>query len=211
MKRFFAWILAAVLVLALAGCGGGETPASSEASSASSQSSASSEVASEPASESQADTEGDYPATVPDVTVTDVLITPPEGFTQAEDGSLVYTAADGSNIQVQYQEIATAGMSTAFEPDEMAAGLEEQLETQFAQMLGQEVDVTVADCSQALIDGMPGMRVVIDYELTGVAVHQISYTISADGVYTFTFTQMGDADWSDAFETCAQSIDFVTE
>lgn len=215
MKQFFAWIMAVVLVLALAGCGGGETPASSQADSAASQSTASSETASEPtsepASESQADAEGEYPATVPDVTVTDFLITPPEGFTQAEDGSMVYTAEDGSNIQVQYQEIATAGLSTAFDPEEMTAFLKEQAEEQFYQVLGEEVDVTVDDCSQAIVDGMPGMRMALSYDLMGTPVNQIVYTLSADGVYTITFTQQGDANWQDAFEACVQSIDFVTE
>ena len=38
-----------------------------------------------------------------------------------------------------------------------------------------------------------------------------SYTVSADGVYTFTFTQMGDAAWMDAFEASAQTIGFITE
>ena len=152
-----------------------------------------------------------YPATVPDVTVTDVLFTPPEGFTQAEDGSMVYTAEDGSNIQVQYQDVDTAGLSTATDTQQLAADMEAELECQFSEMVGEDVDVTISECSLVAVDGMPGIRVATSYDLAGVPVSQLSYTISADGIYTFTFTQMGDAGWMDAFEASAQTIDFVTE
>ena len=215
MKKLLALAMALVMVLAMAACGG-EAPASSEASSAESASEPASEPASEAAPESSSEAEAapagdEVPATVPDVTVTDVLFTPPEGFTQAEDGSMVYTAPDGSNIQVQYQEVETAGMSTATDTQQLAADMEAELEAQFAQLVGEEVDVIISECSLVAVDGMPGIRVATSYDLAGVPVSQLSYTISADGIYTFTFTQMGDAGWMDAFEASAQTIDFVTE
>lgn len=209
MKKLLALAMALVMVLAMAACGG-EAPASSQASNAESASEPASEAA--PESNSEAAPAGDeVPATVPDVTVTDVLFTPPEGFTQAEDGSMVYTAEDGSNIQVQYQDVDTAGMSTATDTQQLAADMEAELESQFSEMVGEDVDVTISECSLVAVDGMPGIRVATSYDLAGVPVSQLSYTISADGIYTFTFTQMGDAGWMDAFEASAQTIDFVTE
>ena len=211
MKKLLALAMALVMVLAMAACGG-EAPASSEASSAESAPESASEAAPESSSEAEAAPAGDeVPATVPDVTVTDVLFTPPEGFTQAEDGSMVYTAEDGSNIQVQYQDVDTAGMSTATDTQQLAADMEAELESQFSEMVGEDVDVTISECSLVAVDGMPGIRVATSYDLAGVPVSQLSYTISADGIYTFTFTQMGDAGWMDAFEASAQTIDFVTE
>ena len=213
MKKLLALAMALVMVLAMVACGG-ETPASSQASSAESASEPASEPASEtaPESGSEAAPAGDeVPATVPDVTVTDVLFTPPEGFTQAEDGSMVYTAEDGSNIQVQYQDVDTAGMSTATDTQQLSADMEAELESQFSELVGEDVDVAISECSLVAVDGMPGIRVATSYNLAGVPVSQLSYTISADGIYTFTFTQMGDAGWMDAFEASAQTIDFVTE
>ena len=211
MKKLLALAMALVMVLAMAACGG-ETPASSQASSAESAPESASEAAPESSSEAEAAPAGDeVPATVPDVTVTDVLFTPPEGFTQAEDGSMVYTAEDGSNIQVQYQDVDTAGMSTATDTQQLAADMEAELESQFSEMVGEDVDVAISECSLVAVDGMPGIRVATSYDLAGVPVSQLSYTISADGIYTFTFTQMGDAGWMDAFEASAQTIDFVTE
>ena len=209
MKKLLALAMALVMVLAMAACGG-ETPASSQASSAESAPEPASETA--PESGSEAAPAGDeVPATVPDVTVTDVLFTPPEGFTQAEDGSMVYTAEDGSNIQVQFQDVDTAGLSTATDTQQLAADMEAELESQFSEMVGEDVDVAISECSLVAVDGMPGIRVATSYNLAGVPVSQLSYTISADGIYTFTFTQMGDAGWMDAFEASAQTIDFVTE
>ena len=211
MKKLLALAMALVMVLAMAACGG-ETPASSQASSAESAPESASEAAPESSSEAEVAPAGDeVPATVPDVTVTDVLFTPPEGFTQAEDGSMVYTAEDGSNIQVQFQDVDTAGMSTATDTQQLAADMEAELESQFSEMVGEDVDVTISECSLVAVDGMPGIRVATSYNLAGVPVSQLSYTISADGIYTFTFTQMGDAGWMDAFEASAQTIDFVTE
>ena len=211
MKKLLALAMALVMVLAMAACGG-ETPASSQASSAESAPESASEAAPESSSEAEVAPAGDeVPATVPDVTVTDVLFTPPEGFTQAEDGSMVYTAEDGSNIQVQYQDVDTAGMSTATDTQQLAADMEAELESQFSEMVGEDVDVAISECSLVAVDGMPGIRVATSYNLAGVPVSQLSYTISADGIYTFTFTQMGDAGWMDAFEASAQTIDFVTE
>ena len=211
MKKLLALAMALVMVLAMAACGG-ETPASSQASSAESAPESASEAAPESSSEAEVAPAGDeVPATVPDVTVTDVLFTPPEGFTQAEDGSMVYTAEDGSNIQVQFQDVETAGLSTATDTQQLAADMEAELESQFSEMVGEDVDVTISECSLVAVDGMPGIRVATSYDLAGVPVSQLSYTISADGIYTFTFTQMGDAGWMDAFEASAQTIDFVTE
>ena len=211
MKKLLALAMALVMVLAMAACGG-ETPASSQASSAESAPESASEAAPESSSEAEVAPAGDeVPATVPDVTVTDVLFTPPEGFTQAEDGSMVYTAEDGSNIQVQFQDVDTAGMSTATDTQQLAADMEAELESQFSEMVGEDVDVAISECSLVAVDGMPGIRVATSYNLAGVPVSQLSYTISADGIYTFTFTQMGDAGWMDAFEASAQTIDFVTE
>ena len=209
MKRLLALALALALALTLAACGGEEAPASS-APASEAASGSSSEAASGSSSEAAPAGDG-VPATVPDVTVTGLEFTPPEGFTQAEDGSMVYTAEDGSNIQVQYQDVDTAGMSTATDTQQLAADMEAELEAQFAQLVGEEVDVTIPECELIAVDGMPGIRVVTTYDLAGTPITQLSYTVSADGVYTFTFTQMGDAGWMDAFEASAQTIDFVTE
>lgn len=148
---------------------------------------------------------------IPDVTVVDLLYDVPEGFVASEDSPMVYYAPDGSGSSFNIQYTQEQETTPDFDEDAMAQYLKEGMETQLSQQLGLETDITVEECAHASVDGQPGMRAVLSYELNGVAFHQMIYTVAADGTYTFTYTQLGDSDWMDAFQASVDSIDFVLE
>ena len=134
----------------------------------------------------------------------------PEGFTVSADNDQLWLApdypTDGSNITV-----TTAEYDKLFDSYSREV-LEASLESLFAEALEEEVDVTSDSFERTTIDGVDAIRYCYHLELYGVALRQELVTVNAaNGGYSFTFTQSGDADWNDAYHACINSIRFTFE
>ena len=134
----------------------------------------------------------------------------PEGFTVSADNDQLWLApdypTDGSNITVTTAEYDKLFGSYSREV------LEASLESLFAESLEEEVDVTSDSFERTTIDGVDAIRYCYHLELYGVALRQELVTVNAaNGGYSFTFTQSGEADWNDAYHACINSIRFTFE
>ena len=135
----------------------------------------------------------------------------PEGFTVSADNDQLWLApdypADGSNITVvpvaRYDE-----QFGSYTQESLEAGLE----SAFAQEMEEEVDLISDTFEHTTIDGVDAIRYCYHLELYGVALRQELVTVNAaNGGYSFTFTQSGEADWNDAYHACINSIRFTFE
>lgn len=135
----------------------------------------------------------------------------PEGFTLSDDNDGLWLAPDypndGSNITVvpvaRYDE-----QFGSYTQESLEAGLG----SAFAQEMEEEIDLVSDSFQHTTIDGVEAIRYRYHLELYGVALRQEVVTVNgANGGYSFTFTQAGDADWSDAYDACVASIRFTCE
>ena len=142
--------------------------------------------------------------------VTDYTMTLPEGFSVSADNDQLFLAPDypldGSNINVVPSEHDALFSTYSREI------LEAALEQQYADALGEQLDVVSESFERTAIDGVPAILYCCSSELYGVQLHQELVLVNADNQgYCFTFTQAGDADWTQAYQSCIASIKFTFE
>lgn len=146
----------------------------------------------------------------PPLNISDYTMTLPEGFTVSADNDQLFLAPDypldGSNINVVLSEHDALFSSYSREI------LEAALEQQYADALGEQLDVVSDSFERTAIDGVPVILYCCSTELYGVTLHQELVLVNADNRgYCFTFTQAGSADWDEAFRSCIGSITFTFE
>lgn len=204
MKKTISLLLALVLALSLAACSKKAGTDSSAASTAESIS----ESAAESVSESVAESESAAESTAADttLTITDYTFKVPDGFTADESNADMYYAPDypndSSNIYV-----ASGDSDPNFEKY-TADILETGLESSLTQQLGENIDITIDSFDYTTIDDLPAYRLVMHYTYSDTLITQLQIGVNADKSYSFTYTQAGDADWMEAFDTSAATIHF---
>lgn len=135
-----------------------------------------------------------------------VSLTPPEGFTASEDGRAFYAPGypkDGSNIMIHTAEVDP--LFDAYTPELVLAALE----STYLNALGVTPEVTIDEFTFTTLRGFPALRLQYHFVYSGIPMTCLQYVVEADVAYTFTFIQVGGADWMSAFETSAASIGFA--
>lgn len=130
----------------------------------------------------------------------------PDGFAAAEDIPGMYQSPeypdDASNFYF------SCGDADPYFANYDTAILEAALSLSLTQQMGTDVAVTVDMLEYFTLDDLPAYRMELHYTVSGLALRQLVVCVNADYTYTFTWTQVGDADWMDAFRTSADSLWF---
>ena len=130
----------------------------------------------------------------------------PDGFAAADGIPGMYQSPDypddASNFYVTCRDTDPyfANYDTAI--------LEAALSLSLTQQTGADVAVTVDSLEYFTVDTLPAYRAELRYTVSDLALHQLMVCVNADYTYTFTWTQVGDADWMDAFRISADSLWF---
>ena len=202
LKSVCALLLSLVLLLALAACSQGDPSTSSSTSSSSSSSSSSTSVSSSSESSSSESSE----ASGADDAVTGVTYQVPEDWTQQSmDGVIVYYSPDYPN------DTSNINLYTSAKDPNFSKATKEQFEAvlkaTFANLEGAEdMDMSINAFEFVEVDAMQAIRVDASYTLNGIEIRQTQYMVDGDKNYAFTFTEVGDADWSEVFAQCIESI-----
>lgn len=130
-----------------------------------------------------------------------------EGFTASDTEGMYFSSnypEDGSNISM----LSAESDSTSLKMD--AETLSSAVEKQYFSQYQFETDVNCTECSPTKVDGYDALTARMEYEIQGVAVKQVECVVQiGEGTTTITYTQMGDANWMDAFEASMKSIKIV--
>lgn len=82
----------------------------------------------------------------------------------------------------------------------------EQMEQQFVDTYGEEIDLQVDSFEKIKIDGYPGFRILCHYSVGDVNISQLEYVINADKSYVITYSQTGEYDRMEEYEASADTI-----
>lgn len=205
MKKFLAILLAAMMVVSLFAFGGCD--------SADDDTDTGYEVENEVENLDDEDEEEEEEEEEEEAVVTDVVYTAPEGFVineeQSGSGYTVYCleallegeSTDGSNINFADTPTTAVGFDSY-----TSDVFEEQYET----MLGVDLDVDGFD--RVEVAGLDAIRFEVSYDLNGIDIVQVQYFIKYNSsVEIFTLTQVGDAEWVDAFDESIEDIEVIYE
>lgn len=189
IKRISALLLSLAMALALAACSQEDSSLSSSSSSSLSSSESSSE-------DSSAAGEA----------VTGLTYQVPEDWTsQTTDGVVVYYSPDYPN------DTSNINLYTSAKDPNFSKATKEQFEAAlqdaFQNLEGAEdLDISINTFEFVEVDGMQAIRVEASYTLSGMEIRQTQYMVDGDKNYAFTFTEVNDADWSEVFAQCIDSI-----
>ncbi len=142
-------------------------------------------------------------------TVADYGFDLPEGFTAANGIVGMYESPDypddSSNFYASYGDADPYFGS--YDVELMQTALSQSL----TQQMGSEITVTVDSLEYITVSELPAYRMELHYAVSGLALRQLVVSVNADYNYTFTWTQVGEADWMEAFRASADSLWFTLE
>jgi len=191
MKKGLAALLALALVFGLSACGG-------EAAAA--QPSAPAETTAPP-SPTPAPTPEPEPEATPGF-----QYQPPAGWQADADSEAMFFAPD-------YPEDSSNINYTEEEPDEnfdayTAHSLEVALSQTLSQSLEEEIHMEVAGFERLELGGLPAFRLEYSFLYQDVPVKQVLYSVNGSRCWSLTLTQVGDADWTAAFDASVAAAVF---
>lgn len=128
----------------------------------------------------------------------------PEGFEESQDIDDLYVTAryplDTSMIRYAVMD---GDISLQLMTEEM---FKEQVEENFSLTYGEEIKVNIDNYEAVKIDDYPAFRILCHYQVDEIEITQLEYIINADKTYVITYSQTGDNDWMEAYETSAATI-----
>lgn len=133
----------------------------------------------------------------------------PKGFKayEAEEGMYVHKNYPKDLSTISYVISEGDENITEKSKEEYQAMIEDDFDASY----GDTVPVTIEQYDRIRIDGRPGLKIRLQYELKGTVYEQLSYNLfNGDETHILTFTQEEGAGWLDDFEKCGESIHFVT-
>ena len=133
----------------------------------------------------------------------------PKGFKayEAEEGMYVHKNYPKDLSTISYVISEGDENITEKSKEEYQAMIEDDFDASY----GDTVPVTIEQYDRIRIDGRPGLKIRLQYELKGTVYEQLSYNLfNGDETHILTFTQEERAGWLDDFEKCGESIHFVT-
>ena len=128
----------------------------------------------------------------------------PEGFTEIEDIPGMYVTKrypiDASTIY--YVEMDKDISMQLMTEDTLLI----QIQNNFEQIYGTDVDVDLQSYERIAIDGYPAFRFLCTYTVDDVEITQLAYVINADKSYVVTYSQTNEYDRTEEFEASAATI-----
>ena len=128
----------------------------------------------------------------------------PEGFTEIEDVPGMYVTKrypiDASIIY--YVEMDKDISMQLMTEDTLLI----QIQNNFEQIYGADLDVDLKSYEKIEIDGYPAFRFLCTYTVDDVEIIQLAYVINADKSYVVTYSQTDEYDRTEEFEASAATI-----
>lgn len=82
----------------------------------------------------------------------------------------------------------------------------ELTKTTYKSQYGEDIDITVEEYKELVIDNIPALRIKCTYTAKNVNLTQLEYVINADKTYILIYTMTSDYDRMDLFEESAKTI-----
>lgn len=93
-----------------------------------------------------------------------------------------------------------------------AENFKEQLEQDYYDSYGDEVNIQIVQNDKIKVDGRPGLRLLLEFEFKGVSYEQLMYVFyNGTETHYVYFTQEKGNKWMDAFVESGESIHFVDQ
>ena len=87
--------------------------------------------------------------------------------------------------------------------------LEADLEADYLEAYGDDVDVKISEFENVRVDGRRSLRIKLEYEFKGVEYEQLMCLIyNGADAHVLNFTQEKGGKWTEEFEACVESIAF---
>ena len=134
----------------------------------------------------------------------------PTGYIASENIQGMYLAErhpmDSSNIYYTVEEnMDTDALAEAM----LSEDYKEQMQTQFKEAYGAEAVISAYKMIQTEVSGCPAYRVELSCQAGDMQMDQLIYVITADKVYTITYSQAADDERMEDFEKSAETIRVV--
>lgn len=132
----------------------------------------------------------------------------PGGFVAYEEDEGLYVRKNYPTDLSTISYVISEGEEdvTQMTQDEYAQMIEDDLLENY----GDDIDVNIAQYARIKIDGRPGVKIRLSYELKGTVYEQLTYMLyNGDETHILTFTQEEGAGWMDDFEESGATIHFV--
>lgn len=129
----------------------------------------------------------------------------PDGFKAypEEEGLYVYKNFPKDSSTISYV------ISENDAPEITKESLKSDLEADYLDAYGDQVDITITEFKKTKIDGRKSLRIKMEYEFKGIAYEQLMCAIyNGADLHVLNFTQEKDGKWSEEFEACIESIAF---
>ena len=135
----------------------------------------------------------------------------PKGFTAAsgEEGmylhksypqdlsAISYDISDISDSDVNIKQMAMEDYKNIIEED-------------FLSTYGDVVTVNISTYESIVLDHRSGLKIKMSYNFKSMDYEQLTFLLfNGDELHNLTFTQVGDNDWMEEFEACAENLHFV--
>ena len=129
----------------------------------------------------------------------------PDGFEEYpdEEGLYVHKSFPKDTATISYV------ISDSDEAEITKEKLEVDLEADYLDAYGDEVDVIVSEFKTVKIDGRKSLYIKLEYEFKEIEYEQFMCLIyNGVDAHVLNFTQEKDGKWAEAFEECIESIAF---
>lgn len=129
----------------------------------------------------------------------------PDGFEEYpdEEGLYVHKSFPKDTSTISY--VISDSDSTEVTKEKLKA----DLEADYLNAYGDEVDITVSEFRNAKVDGRKSVHIKLEYEFKGIEYEQFMCLIyNGADAHVLNFTQEKDGKWAEAFEECIASIAF---
>lgn len=138
----------------------------------------------------------------------DLTCTLPEGFEALPDepGLYVYKTYPTDSSTISYVISESDYDISDVSKEEFKKNLEED----FYNTYGDQVDVNITQYDKITIDGRNGLRIKMDYAFKGVEYEQLMYMLyNGNESHILNFTQEQGGKWMEEFEKCGETIGFT--
>lgn len=202
-NRWIMLLATGILLATLMGCGNSSAAASEQ------EVNESIEIASKESEESNEQDEEDSEEETSIVFAdADLTCTLPKGFEAhpEEPGLYVYKTypIDASTISYVISE------SNYDISDVSKDEFKQNLETDFYDTYGDQVDVNISRYDKINVDGRNGLRILMTYKFKGVEYEQLMFMLfNGNESHILNFTQEQGGKWMDEFEKCGETIAFT--
>lgn len=128
------------------------------------------------------------------------------------DGFETYPDEEGLYVHKSFPKDVSTISYVISESDEVEMTkemLETDLEADYLDAYGDNVDVKIIEFENIKVDGRRSLRIKLEYEFKGTMYEQLMYVIyNGADAHVLNFTQEKDGKWAEEFEACVESIAF---